>query len=200
MAQELDEERAELDGGEELDAVEWSREWEWPQWLQRVHLRRVRGWRPDPPTFAVMLLLMFTPFLVGGLWNVRTEVERLFAYTPDPFQTDGLVPSWVRVYDGAVLGLHVAEVAILAGALLILARRLRLGATMAAAAVLAHAMGNAVLVVVYVRAGPAPTSDMAQILADVCTRLLLTIVALLLLLRVAPPAKPADALAPSPPP
>ncbi|HXA29806.1 MAG TPA: hypothetical protein VN193_13790 [Candidatus Angelobacter sp.] len=163
------------------DEVVWSREWEWPR------LPSVRGRRPDPRTLGVVVFLLYAPFLVGGLWMLRPAF--------DAFRGVGVfsigVPDWLRVYYGSLVGLSLAEAAVMVGALLLLRWR-RAGGAVVLAGLFLDVVFNLLVGIAYLREGPVPTGTMARTIADVVTRLGLLAVAVFLLLPRAEPAAPAD--------
>lgn len=182
------------DDADDVDSVEWSRDWEWPAWLRPAW----QGWRPEPRTLGMALALMFAPFLVSSFWGLRLLVDRLFATAPDPFSATQLVPTWDRIYDGAALFQAGAEAAVILGGVIVFLGRTRLGAWLLAAGLAVDAATHAVIVVVYFHVGPVPTESMARALANLGSRLVLLAATVLLLLRRPAPALAAGAEEPAP--
>ena len=163
----------------------WSREWEWP----RLRLPAVRGWRPEPRTLAVVLFLLYAPFLVGSLWTLRPAFDAFRGAGAFSFGIG--VPAWIRVYYGALLGLALAEAVVVAGAIALLRWR-RAGGWIVAVGLLLDFAGNLLVTIAFVREGPVATGTMARSVADAVTRLALVVVAVFLLLPRAEAAAPAD--------
>lgn len=109
-------------GAEELgDEAEWSRAWEWPEWVREMgaNARGLLGWRPDGRTFA-MVVGIFEGSLLAGVVPGTTQLWRALTTTPDTLF--GLPPgyTWERVVAGAYLGDGLAAVVTIVGAVTLL--------------------------------------------------------------------------------
>lgn len=170
------------------DEAVWSRAWEWPAWM-RPSLPATGGRRPGRGTFALLLLLFFLPGAIGGLGSLSNDLD--FARGAG---SEGLfsVPTWLRVYYSAQVGLTGASVLIVAGALVLLLWR-RAGAALLALGLLADVGARVTVLVAYVKSHEAPGGSIAQVVAEIVSRLvLLGLAALLVLPRREPAAAPVE--------
>jgi hypothetical protein len=168
------------------DEAVWSRAWEWPAWM-RPPLPVARGRRPGRGTLAVLVLVFFVPGLIGGLGNLGTNLD----FARGVGASGGLlaVPSWLRLYYSAQVGLTATAAVIVLGALLLLIWR-RAGTATLALGALADAAGHVTVLVAYLRSHEAPAGSIAEVVAEVVSRLLLVGLALLLLQPHAEAAAP----------
>ena len=168
------------------DEVRWSREWEWP----RVSLPAVRGWRPGARTTAVILLLVFLPFLASSLVTLPLYWDAFQGHLGGGDLTVAR-PFWLRVYYGTNVGFAAVQAVLVIGAGLLLWRR-RLGGFVVLAALLCDFVGHVLILIAYAVEGPVPRADMTQAIADVPSRLLLLGLAVLLVLPRRAAESPAE--------
>lgn len=138
-------------GGLAEDEAEWSRAWEWPDWMRGIgaNARELRGWRPDGRTFAVAVafiegaaLATLVP-LVSGLW-------RAVFTTPEAIGSFGVPPAytWERLIAGAeLLGALGGALVVLAAAIVLLAPRRLVGYAVLVAGLATRALGECGIVV-----------------------------------------------------